>query len=86
MWKTYFQHYLAEKFPQFLQDKPWNYKDDLCVIGAWDLYQASGDAGWVQPVLQNAHYLMHDDGSVANWQHAESNIDKVSFGKSLRIR
>ena len=85
MWKTYFQQYLAEKFPLFLQDKPWNYKDDLCVIGAQDLRAATGDDAWVQPVLKNAHYLMRDDGSVVNWQHAESNIDKISFGKSLRI-
>ena len=41
MWKTYFKQYLDEKFPLFLQDKPWNYKDDLCVIGAWDLYAAA---------------------------------------------
>lgn len=85
MWKTYFKQYLDKKFPLFLQDKPWNYKDDLCVIGAWDLYAVTGDKAWTTPVLENAPYLMRDDGSVVNWQNAESNIDKVSFGKSLRI-
>ena len=40
MWLDYFATYLRETFPQFLREKPWNYKDDLCVVGAYDLYGA----------------------------------------------
>ncbi len=85
MWTAYFKDYLDKKLPLFLEDKPWNYKDDLCVIGAWDLYAATGGRSWLDPILRSARYLMRDGGTVVNWQHAESNIDKVSFGKSLRI-
>lgn len=85
MWKEYFYSYLKEKFPRFLAEKPWNYKDDLCVVGAWDLREATGDSTWTGLILDSASCLMNPDGTVRNWQHAESNIDKISFGKSLRI-
>ncbi|MDD3430135.1 MAG: glycoside hydrolase family 88 protein, partial [Oscillospiraceae bacterium] len=68
-----------------MEEKPWNYKDDLCIIGARDLYLATGDAYWNTQILDKAHWLMRQDGTVANWAENESNIDKVSFGKSLRI-
>ena len=85
MWLTYFKQYLNETFPRFLTEKPWNYKDDLCVVGAEDLAKATGDEAWTQPVLENAACLMRPDGSVVNWAEGEHNLDKVSFGKSLRI-
>ena len=37
MWLEYFEQYLKNVFPRFLEEKPWNYKDDLCIIGANDL-------------------------------------------------
>ncbi|MDO4268872.1 MAG: glycoside hydrolase family 88 protein [Eubacteriales bacterium] len=85
MWLEYFSQYLGTAFPQFLADKPWNYKDDLCMIGARDLALATGDETWNRYILDNAHWLMSGDGTVANWKEGENNIDKVSFGKSLRI-
>lgn len=85
MWLTYFEQYLDQAFPRFLADKPWNYKDDLCIIGAHGLVQATGDAKWNRFILDNARFLMREDGSVVNWAPGEHNIDKVSFGKSLRI-
>lgn len=85
MWLRYFEQYLENQFPMFLQDKPWNYKDDLCVVGACDLMDATGDSGWSRFILAQASYLMRPDGSVVNWQTGESNLDKVSFGKSLWI-
>ena len=54
MWLTYFKQYLNDIFPCFLAEKPWNYKDDLCVKGADDLACAIGDRSWLQPVLANA--------------------------------
>ena len=85
MWLEYFEQYLDSKFPKFLNEKPWNYKDDLCVVGADDLARATGDKAWYEPVLKNASWLLKEDGTVANWVPGEHNIDKVSFGKSLRI-
>ena len=42
MWLEYFEQYLDRVFPRFLSEKPWNYKDDLCMVGAEDLYCATG--------------------------------------------
>lgn len=85
MWLTYFKQYMEHAFPGFLQEKAWNYKDDLCVIGASDLAEATGDPCWNQYILASRDWLLKPDGSVANWKEGENNIDKVSFGKSLRI-
>lgn len=38
MWLEYFSRYLGTAFPKFLEEKPWNYKDDLCVIGHLNLH------------------------------------------------
>ena len=85
MWLTYFRQFFERDFPRFLAEKPWNYKDDLCVVGADDLAKTTGDESWYKPVLDNAVYLLRPDGSVVNWQTGEHNLDKVSFGKSLRV-
>ena len=85
MWLTYFQQFLNEDLPRFLTEKAWNYKDDLCVIGANDLARVTGDDRWNQPILDHTSCLMRPDGSVVNWQKGEHNLDKVSFGKSLSI-
>jgi len=71
--------------PAFLEKALWNYKIDLCVMGASYLAQATGDEKWNQYIKDNGKWLVKEDGSVANWEGAEHNIDKVSFGKSLRI-
>lgn len=85
MWLEYFSQYLEHAFPRFLSEKPWNYKDDLCVIGAAQLADATGDSGWNRYILGSGRWLVSEDGTVANWKEGENNIDKVSFGKSLRI-
>lgn len=85
MWLEYFAQYLENAFPKFLKEKVWNYKDDLCVIGAADLSDATGNPEWNRYITENAHWLMAEDGTVSNWKEGENNIDKVSFGKSLRI-
>ncbi len=85
MWLEYFTQYMTREFPKFLDEKPWNYKDDLCVIGASYLAEVTGDEKWNQYITANSSYLMEDDKTVAGWKEGEYNIDKVSFGKSLRI-
>ncbi len=85
MWLEYFMQYLENAFPRFLEEKAWNYKDDLCVVGAHKLAEATGQEIWDRFILENAGWLMKEDGSVANWKEGENNIDKVSFGKSLMI-
>ncbi len=85
MWLEYFSEYLERAFPDFLNARPWNYKNDLCVIGAADLADATGDGKWNRYIADSGKWLVSEDGTVANWKENENNIDKVSFGKSLRI-
>lgn len=85
MWLAYFTEYLEKAFPGFLAARPWNYKNDLCVVGAADLADATGDDKWNRYILESGKWLVSEDGTVANWKETEYNIDKVSFGKSLRI-
>ena len=85
MWLEYFTQYMETMFPEFLKNKVWNYKDDLCVIGASYLAEVTGDEKWNRYITANSQWLMAEDGTVANWKEEEHNIDKVSFGKSLRI-
>ena len=85
MWLEYFSQYMEGILPAFLEKALWNYKIDLCVMGASYLAQATGDEKWNQYIKDNGKWLVKEDGSVANWEGAEHNIDKVSFGKSLRI-
>ena len=85
MWLEYFAQYLENAFTKFLKEKVWNYKDDLCVIGAADLSDATGNQEWNRYITENAHWLMAEDGTVSNGKEGENNIDKVSVGKSLRI-
>ena len=49
MWLEYFEQYLDRVFPRFLSEKLWNYKDDLCMVGAEDLYCATGSESWREP-------------------------------------
>jgi unsaturated rhamnogalacturonyl hydrolase len=85
VWLEYFSQYMEGILPAFLEKALWNYKIDLCVMGASYLAQATGDEKWNQYIKDNGKWLVKEDGSVANWEGAEHNIDKVSFGKSLRI-
>ncbi len=85
MWLEYFDQYMKKAFPQFLREKAWNYKDDLCIIGAEYLAEATGNPAWREYIRESGSWLLDADGRVANWKEGENNIDKVSFGKSLRI-
>ncbi|MFV0466876.1 MAG: glycoside hydrolase family 105 protein [Lachnospiraceae bacterium] len=85
MWLEYFKKYLEVDFPKFLSEKAWNYKNDLCMIGAADLAAATGDTRWNQSILDAGKWLISDTGKLANWKEGENNIDKISFGKSLML-
>ena len=49
------------------------------------LADATGSPRWNRYILDAAKWLVDEEGRVANWKEYEHNIDKVSFGKSLRI-
>ncbi len=85
MWIEYFTKYMETAFEGFLQEKAWNYKDDLCFIGSDYLSEVTKDPKWDDYILKNSKWLINDDGTIVNWKAGENNIDKISFGKSLAI-
>ena len=46
MWLEYFSQYMETAFPRFLSERPWNYKNDLCVTGAAFLADVTGNPQW----------------------------------------
>ena len=50
------------------------------------LADATGSPRWNRYILDAGKWLVDEEGRVANWKEDEHNIDKVSFGKSLRLR
>ncbi|MGN1163644.1 MAG: glycoside hydrolase family 105 protein [Candidatus Ornithospirochaeta sp.] len=85
MWETYFRQYSTTVLPLWLEKQKWNYKDDITMVGYHLLASASGDNSWREPILRNSGFLMRHDGSVVNLAEDSRNIDKISFGKTLRI-
>lgn len=84
-WLKYFRWYLVVFFPNLLIQYQWNYKHDLCVMGADRLYQATGEGAFRQAVLAAAPWLVDLQGNLCAWTPAEFNADKISFGKSLSV-
>ena len=82
-WHRYFRRYARECFPRFAFGQPWNYKDDICVLGCLMLHRATGEAVYRDAILACAPALTNESGALVCWQEAEHNLDTVSFGKSL---
>jgi len=85
MWDEYFKWFITDCFPESLQSDSWNYKDDLCLLGAARLYQITEKEYFRQIQMAAAHYLLKSDGCVVNWKDHEYNLDKISFAKSLLL-
>ncbi|MDY5931364.1 MAG: glycoside hydrolase family 88 protein [Candidatus Ornithospirochaeta sp.] len=85
MWIAYFRQFADRVWPKWLNKQHWSYKHDLCSLGFNYLAQATGDSSWNSYVLDSARYLMDPDGTVIELFPDQSNIDKVSFGKTLRL-
>lgn len=84
-WLEYFQGYMKDTFPGFLQQEPWNYKDDLCIVGTDKLYQATKDDRFRAAILAAVPKILSDHGALCSYDFSENNLDKISVGKSLLI-
>lgn len=85
MWLEYFRQYMDTIFPAYLREKPWNYKNDLIMCGCDALYHSVGSECWHQYIRDAERFLLNPAGNVINWKAGEHNVDKISFGKSLRL-
>lgn len=68
-----------------LREKAWNYRDDVCMVGADALLMATSDSIYLEAMETAAQYLIGPNGTIRNWKESEYNLDKISYGKSLLI-
>lgn len=82
-WLRYFRHYAAETFPALAAARPWNYKNDICMLGLEKFFRATGEALWRDALLRCGGALCSPQGQLIRWDGSAHNLDFVSFGKSL---
>ncbi|MFQ9703116.1 MAG: hypothetical protein ACLR0U_14985 [Enterocloster clostridioformis] len=64
MWLEYFSQYMETVFPRFLSERPWNYKNDLCVTGAAFQADVAGNPRWNRYILDAGKWLVDEDGGL----------------------
>lgn len=74
---TYFRAYLKRGICGGAPHTHWNYKDDLMVLGTYDLYRATGDDFFRDSVLRMIRGILPPDD-----QPLGHNLDTISFGKT----
>lgn len=83
MWKSYFEWYLKQYFPQILKNKNWNYTNDLCLLGANQLFLCTHRQFYRDALLRAAPYLIDENGCMKGWKEQDHNLDQISRGKTL---
>lgn len=78
--ETYFKEYLSRGIAGGAVHGRWNYKDDLIVIGAYDLFRASGDTFYRDAVMEVTRDALLPDGQLDG-----HNLDQISAAKTDRI-
>lgn len=61
----------------------WNYEDGCVLIGAHQLYQATGDECYRDFIFKYLNDFISADGTIKNYRNDEYNIDNINAGKVL---
>ena len=77
---VYFAQYLNAYTPY---KKTWNYEDSCVLVGAIDLYEATGEKLYKEFVLSYLSRFVTEDGSIPNFDLKASSIDNVAPGRAL---
>ncbi len=77
--EPYFRDYLTRGLAGGKVCTPWNYKDDITVVGAYDLYSVTHDAFYRDAILQDTKNLLPPGDTCPH------NLDSVSAGKTYMI-
>lgn len=78
--QAYLKSYLSAYKPY---KKYWNYEDGCILIGCIDLYRATGDETYKDFVMNYLTTFVAEDGSIANYEMRQYNIDSINCGKAL---
>ncbi len=77
---AYFSQYLNAYTPY---KKSWNYEDSCVLVGAIDLYEATGEAQYKDFILSYLSRFVMPDGSIPNFDLKAYSIDNVAPGRAL---
>jgi len=75
--EKYFKEYLNRGIVGGAFHKGWNYKDDITILGAYDLFCATGDFSYRDEIIRLTDGVLTPDGKLP-----EHNLDFVSAGKT----
>lgn len=75
--EKYFKEYLSRGIVGGAFHKGWNYKDDITILGAYDLFCASGDFSYRDEIIRLTEGVLVPDGKLK-----EHNLDFVSAAKT----
>lgn len=77
LFDIYFKQYLSRGITGCDVHKRWNYKDDLMVVGAYDIYYANKDEFYKNIIPKMAEHLL-----LEFTENDEYNLDSISAGKT----
>ncbi len=77
---AFFTQYLKAYTPY---KKSWNYEDSCVLVGAVDLYEATGESQYRDFVLSYLSRFVQADGSIPNFDLKAYSIDNVAPGRAL---
>lgn len=78
------ENYIREYLTEYQNYKDyWNYEDGCVLIGAKQLYEATGEEGYFTFIETYLKHFVMDDGTIAHYQTDKFNIDSINSGKIL---
>lgn len=78
---NYIKNYLAH-YQNYKVDL-WNYEDGCVLMGAKQLYEATGDEVFKSFIFEYLSDFIQDNGAIHNYDTHEYNIDNINAGKVL---
>lgn len=78
------ENYIREYLAGYQNNKDcWNYEDGCILIGARQLYEATGEESYFVFIETYLRHFIMDDGTIAHYQTDKFNFDSINAGKIL---
>ena len=61
----------------------WNYEDGCVLLGAAQMYEATGDEKYIAFIKNYLNYFITEDGKIEHYHPSKFNIDSINSGKVL---
>lgn len=78
------ERYIDEYLKEYRNYKSyWNYEDGTVLLGAKQLYDATGDEKYFSFIENYLKHFIKEDGSIEYYEMDKFNIDSINCGKIL---